>query len=176
MSDGSVTIDTKLDNSGLKSGLSKLGSIAKTSLKGVGIAVGTVATAFAGIVTESVKARGELEQQIGGVNKLFEDSADILIENSKKAYKTAGVSANEYMEQATSFSASLIKSLGGDTKKAAELVNVAMIDMSDNANTYGTDLANIQVAYQGFAKQNYTMLDNLKLRIWSELKNKCKNY
>ena len=101
MSDGSVTIDTKLDNSGLKSGLSKLGSIAKTSLKGVGIAVGTVATAFAGIVTESVKARGEIEQSIGGVETLFKESANKVIENANKAFKTAGMSANEYMQNVT---------------------------------------------------------------------------
>lgn len=163
MADGSVTIDTKLDDKGLKSGLGKIGNIAKTAFKGMAVATGAVATAFAGIVTASVKARGEIEQQIGGVNKLFGDSADILIENANKAYLTAGVSATEYMQNATSFSASLIKSLGGDTKKAAELVDVAMRDMSDNANTYGTDLASIQNAYQGFAKQNYTMLDNLKL-------------
>lgn len=134
MSDGSVTIDTKLDNSDFKKGLSKLGSIAKTSLKGVGIAVGTVATAFAGIVTASVKARGEIEQSIGGVETLFKDSANKVIENANKAYKSAGMSANEYMQNVTSFSASLLQSVAGDTKKAADIADMAMIDMSDNAN------------------------------------------
>lgn len=148
MADGSVTIDTKLDDKGLKSGLGKIGGIAKGALGGLVAATGAVTTAFGGMVVASVKARGEIEQSIGGVNKLFGDSADILIENAKKAYMTAGVSANEYMQNATSFSAALIKSLGGDTQKAAELVDVAMKDMSDNANTYGTDLASIQNAYQ----------------------------
>ena len=163
MSDGSVTIDTKLNQDGLKSGLGKLGSIAKGALKGVAVAGTTVAVAFAGMVTASVKARGEIEQSIGGVETLFKDSADTVIKNAKNAYKTAGLSANEYMTMATSFSASLLQSVAGDTKKAANIADMAMIDMSDNANKMGTDMASIQNAYQGFAKQNYTMLDNLKL-------------
>ena len=163
MADGSVTIDTKLDNSGFKSGLGKIGSIAKTALKGMTIAVGAVTTAFAGMATASVKARGEIEQSIGGVETLFKDSANKVIENANKAYKTAGMSANDYMQQVTSFSASLLQSVAGDTNKAADIADMAMTDMSDNANKMGTSMEAITNAYQGFAKQNYTMLDNLKL-------------
>lgn len=157
MADGSVVIDTKLDNSGFKKGLSGLGSIGKTALKGVVTAVGTVAVAFAGLVTASVKARGEIEQQIGGVETLFKDSADIVKKNAEEAYKTAGISATDYMKNVTSFSASLLQSTAGDTKKAAEIADTAMKDMSDNANKFGTDMGSIQNAYQGFAKQNYTI-------------------
>ena len=134
MSDGSITIDTKLNQDGLKSGLGKLGSIAKGALKGVAVAGAAVATAFTGIVVASVKARGEIEQSIGGVETLFKDSANIVIENAKKAYKTAGMGANEYMQNVTSFSASLLQSVAGDTNKAAKIADMAMIDMSDNAN------------------------------------------
>lgn len=163
MADGSVVIDTKLDNGGFKSGLSKLGSVASSALKGVTVAIGTVSAAFAGLVTASVNARGEIEQQIGGVETLFKNSADKVIKNAENAYKTAGMSASEYMQTVTSFSASLLQSLGGDTEKAADVADMALTDMSDNANKFGTSLEDIQNAYQGFAKQNYTMLDNLKL-------------
>lgn len=162
-SDGSITIDTKLDNDGLKSGLSKIGNIAGTALKGVTVATGTVSTAFAGLVTASVNARGEIEQQIGGVETLFKDNASKVIKNAENAYKTASMSASEYMQTVTSFSASLLQGLGGDTSKAADVADMALKDMSDNANKFGTSMESIQFAYQGFAKQNYTMLDNLKL-------------
>lgn len=163
MADGSVTIDTKLNNDGFKSGLGKLGSIAKTGLKTVAVATGAVASAFAGIVTASVNARGEIEQSLGGVETLFKDSADKVIKNANNAFKTAGMSANEYMQNVTSFSASLLQSVAGDTNKAADIADMAMTDMSDNANKMGTSMEAITNAYQGFAKQNYTMLDNLKL-------------
>lgn len=163
MADGSVTIDTKLNNDGFKSGLGKLGSIAKTGLKTVAVATGAVASAFAGIVTASVNARGEIEQSLGGVETLFKDSADKVIKNANNAFKTAGMSANEYMQNVTSFSASLLQSVAGDTNKAADIADMAMTDMSDNANKMGTSMEAITDAYQGFAKQNYTMLDNLKL-------------
>ena len=163
MADGSVVIDTKLDNGGFKSGLGKLGSVASSALKGVTVAIGTVSAAFAGLVTASVVARGEIEQQIGGVETLFKNSADKVIKNAENAYKTAGMSASEYMQTVTSFSASLLQSLGGDTSKAADVADMALTDMSDNANKFGTSMEAIQNAYQGFAKQNYTMLDNLKL-------------
>lgn len=162
-SDGSITLDTKLDNDGLKSGLSKIGNIAGTALKGVTVAIGTVTTAFAGLVTASVNARGEIEQQIGGVETLFKDNASKVIKNAENAYKTAGMSASEYMQTVTSFSASLLQGLGGDTSKAADVADMALTDMADNANKFGTTMESIQFAYQGFAKQNYTMLDNLKL-------------
>ena len=137
--------------------------MASTSLKAVG-AIGTAGvTAFSALTKSALDGVGSLEQNIGGVNKLFEDSADIVIKNSKKAFNTAGMSANEYMENVTGFAASLVSGLGGDTKKAAEIADIAIRDMSDNANTFGSDIDSIKNAYQGFAKQNYTMLDNLKL-------------
>lgn len=154
--DGSVVIDTELNGDGLKNGFSKLGSIAGTAGKGVVAAIGTVVTAFVGLVTASVNARGELEQQIGGVKKLFAtemgDASQTVIDNANKAYKTAGLSAVDYMNTVTGFSASLISSLGGDTVKAAKIADRAITDMSDNANTFGTDIASIQVAYQRFRK------------------------
>ena len=103
----------------------------------------------------------QYEQLVGGIDTLFKDSSGKLQQYAANAYKTAGLSTNAYMETATSFSASLIKSLGGDTAKATEYANMAITDMSDNANKMGTDISMIQNAYQGFAKQNYTMLDNL---------------
>ena len=170
MADGSVIIDTELDNSGvekdsskLKSILSKVGSVASTAMKGVGVAVGTATTAVAGLVTASVNAYAEYEQLVGGVDTLFKSSSQKLQSYADIAYKTAGMSANEYMNTVTSFSASLLQSLGNDTEKATEYANQAVIDMSDNANKMGTSMESIQYAYQGFAKQNYTMLDNLKL-------------
>lgn len=130
--------------------------------------IGGLAAAFtAAKVGEVMKAAfsegAALEQSIGGVETLFKDSSDKVVAYARNAYKTAGLSANEYMENVTSFSASLLASLKGDTEKAAESADMAMRDMSDNANKFGTDISSIQNAYQGFAKQNYTMLDNLKL-------------
>ena len=112
---------------------------------------------------QAITSYADYEQLVGGVETLFKDSGPIVQKYANEAYKTAGLSANEYMETVTSFSASLISSLGGDTKKASEYGNRAITDMSDNANKMGTDIGMIQNAYQGFAKQNYTMLDNLKL-------------
>ena len=133
----------------------------------VGKAVGTgmiaAGTAVAGLVTKSTQAYAQYEQLVGGVETLFKDSAGIVMEYADNAYKTAGMSANAYMETVTSFSASLLQSLGGDTAAAAEKADMAITDMSDNANKMGTSMEMIQNAYQGFAKQNYTMLDNLKL-------------
>lgn len=125
--------------------------------------MGTLATAITGVVAAGVKSYADLEQNVGGIETLFKDSADTVIANAKKAYETAGMSANEYMQTVTSFSASLLQSLGGDTAKAAEVADMAIVDMADNANKMGTSMELIQNAYQGFAKQNYTMLDNLKL-------------
>ena len=164
---GEVVFDFKGNDKDLqkttKSATGTLKGMASTVSKTMLAMTATVATAFAGIVTASVKARGEIEQSIGGVQTIFKDSASELIKNAQNAYKTAGISANKYMEQATSFGASLLQSLNGDTKKATETANRAIIDMSDNANKMGTSMEMIQNAYQGFAKQNYTMLDNLKL-------------
>ncbi len=174
MADGSVTIEFNGDTKSLdkdikgisgkvQSGLGKLGSIAGTAMKGVSVAVGAAATAIGGLVTASVNAYAEYEQLVGGVDTLFKNSSQKLQSYADEAYKTAGMSANEYMSTVTSFSASLLQSLGGDTEKAADYANQAVIDMSDNANKMGTSMELIQNAYQGFAKQNYTMLDNLKL-------------
>ena len=105
----------------------------------------------------------DYEQLVGGVDTLFKGASQAVQENAKNAFKSAGMSANEYMENVTSFSASLISSLDGDTAKAAEIADRAIVDMSDNANKMGTDIERITDAYQGFAKQNYTMLDNLSI-------------
>lgn len=121
------------------------------------------AMALGKIIGDSLNEGGQLQQSIGGVETLFKDSASTVIANAQDAFRTVGMSANEYMQNVTGFSASLLQSLGGDTAKAAEVAQTAMVDMSDNANKMGTSLDSITTAYQGFAKQNYTMLDNLKL-------------
>lgn len=161
--DGKVVIDTDLNTSGFESGLNKMQSIAKTGFKSIATSIGVVTTALAGIVTAGVKSFAELEQNIGGIETLFKNSSERVIENAKQAYETAGLSANQYMETVTSFSARLLQGLGGDTEEAARIADIAIRDMSDNANKMGTSMEMIQNAYQGFAKQNYTMLDNLKL-------------
>ena len=123
------------------------------------IAAAGIGKAFSAAISEGAA----LQQSLGGIETLFKGSADKVKGYANEAYKTTGLSANAYMENVTGFSASLLQSLGGDTNKAAETANMAMIDMSDNANKMGTSMESIQLAYQGFAKQNYTMLDNLKL-------------
>lgn len=161
--DGELKFNTKIDSSGFSSGIHKIGSIAKSGLAVIsGLTAGIIAS-FAATSKASLDSVASLEQNLGGIETLFKDSADIVIENAKRAYKTAGMSANEYMQNVTSFSASLLQSLSGNTKAAAEVADMAMTDMSDNANKMGTSMELIQNAYQGFAKQNYTMLDNLKL-------------
>ena len=140
----------------LKAGLATAGKVAVA-----GVAAGTAALGTLG--TKAVEAYADYEQLVGGVETLFKDSQDQVMDYANNAYKTAGLSANEYMETVTSFSASLLQSLDGDTSAAADKANLAITDMSDNANKMGTDMASIQNAYQGFAKSNYTMLDNLKL-------------
>ncbi|CIQ79371.1 PblA [Streptococcus pneumoniae] len=132
--------------------------------KMMGAVSGVIAAAGIGkAIGASINEGAALQQSLGGVETLFKDSADKVKGFANEAYKTTGLSANAYMENVTGFSASLLQSLGGDTDKAAETANMAMIDMSDNANKMGTSMESIQLAYQGFAKQNYTMLDNLKL-------------
>lgn len=144
----------------LSSGLQTVGdSIAKF---GTAMTVG-ITTPVVTAVTASVNEFAKLEQAVGGVETLFKGSARDVIENSESAYRRAGVSGVAYMEQVTSFSARLLQGLGGDTKEAARIADIAMVDMSDNANKFGTGIESIQNAYQGFAKANYTMLDNLKL-------------
>ena len=163
---------------GFKAQMEKAGKNVDTTFKKAGDAIGkaikagckvaigalaTVGTALTGFITASVNSFAEYEQLVGGVEKLFGDSAGTVQKYAQEAYKNAGISANDYMTQITSFSASLISSLGGDTAKAAEYGNMAINDMADNANVFGSSMEDIQNAYQGFAKQNYTMLDNLKL-------------
>lgn len=142
---------------------SKLGNGLKTAAKIGAAAVGAAAAGITALTTAAVNNYAEYEQLVGGVETLFKQSADVVHQYAANAYKTAGMSANEYMETVTSFSASLLQSLDGDTNAAAEKANLAITDMSDNANKMGTSMEMIQNAYQGFAKQNYTMLDNLKL-------------
>nr|DAG10858.1 MAG TPA: tail tape measure protein [Caudoviricetes sp.] len=147
--------------------ISSMSGKAVGALKGVatvGLAgVGTAVAALAGVGKSALDAYATYEQAVGGVDTLFKDASSTVQKYAAEAYRTAGVSANEYMTQVTSFSASLISSLGGDTAKAAELGNTAMIDMSDNANKMGTDIESIQQTYQSLARGNYAMLDNLKL-------------
>ena len=167
MADGKIIIDTTVDNSGaekdIKSLSSKIGSIAKTSATAVAGMVAAATTAVATLAGLSVKQYAEYEQLTGGVETLFKNSSDKVMEYANNAYKAAGMSANEYMNTITGFAASLLQGLGGDTEKAAKIGNMAVEDMADNANKMGTSIELIQNAYQGFSKQNYTMLDNLKL-------------
>ncbi len=167
MADGTLIFDTKLDSSGLDSGLSKVASTTQSALGGVA-AVGSAAlaagtTAAVALTKTVVSAYADYEQLTGGVETLFKDSSKTVMDYAFNAEQTAGISANDYMEQITSFSASLLQGLNGDTAAAADIANRAIIDMSDNANKMGTDISSLQNAYQGFAKGNFTMLDNLKL-------------
>ena len=165
--DGKVVIDTDLNTKEFESGLSKMGSLAKSGFSAMATGVlavsGTIATGLTAIVGAGVKSYADLEQNLGGIETLFKGSADTVIKNAEQAYKTAGISANTYMENVTSFSASLLQSLGGDTEAAAKISDMAMRDMSDNANKMGTDMETIIATYQSLARGNYAMLDNLKL-------------
>lgn len=157
--------DKKLDEAESEGGgkLSKIGKALGGAAKAVGVGIGAAATGVSALTKQSVEAYADYEQLTGGVETLFKDSSELVMMYANNAYKNAGLSANQYMDTVTSFSASLISSLDGDTVAAAEAANMAIVDMSDNANKMGTDIGSIQNAYQGFAKQNYTMLDNLKL-------------
>ena len=146
-----------------KKALTKLKPAAAAAVKGLAAVTAVAAAAFGAVVKQSVEDYSDYEQLVGGVETLFKSSSDKVIAYANNAYKTAGLSANAYMETVTSFSASLLQGLGGDTEAAAVIADQAITDMSDNANKMGTDMEMIQNAYQGFAKQNYTMLDNLKL-------------
>lgn len=166
-----ISLDSKGFDDGLdksKNKMSVFADILKANLveKGIGYAIEgfqRFGNIVVNTVQQTVDSYANYEQLVGGVETLFKESAGIVQDYAMEAYKTAGISANEYMQTVTSFSASLMQSLGGDTAQAAELSNRAIIDMSDNANKMGTDMGAIMYAYQGFAKQNYTMLDNLKL-------------
>lgn len=154
---------SSIDLSKIGSTLKTVGNVASEVMKKVAAVTTAVSGALTAVVGMGVKSYASYEQNIGGVETLFKDSVDKVLENAQNAYKTSGLSANDYMETVTSFSASLLQSLGGDTEKAANIADMALVDMADNANKFGTDMSSIQNAYQGFAKQNYTMLDNLKL-------------
>ena len=189
--DGTLKFDTSIDKSGFESGLAKLGSIAKAGMAAVTGAITAATGAMAALGTKALEAYADYEQLTGGVATLFgaqdmslEEYAqsvgktvdavkgeydnliaaqDSVMQNAAEAFRTAGMSANKYMYTVTSFSAALIASLDGDTAKAAQVADRAIVDMADNANKMGSSMESIQNAYQGFAKQNYTMLDNLKL-------------
>ena len=152
-----------MDGAGQKTSI--FGDVLKANLLGNAIVSGVkaVASGIKSLISGAIEGYGEYEQLVGGVETLFGSSADTVIKNAENAYKTAGLSANAYMETVTSFSASLLQSMNNDTEAAAKKADLALTDMSDNANKMGTDMQSIQNAYQGFAKQNYTMLDNLKL-------------
>ena len=160
--------DSAKDSSGgftvLKGALAEFAGnmMTKAFEAGVG-AVKKLGSAIVDVGKQAVASYAEYEQLKGGVEKLFGESADVIKKYANDAYKDAGMNANKYMETVTSFSASLISGLNGDTAKAAEIANIAIRDMSDNANTFGTDIASLENAYQGFAKGNFSMLDNLKL-------------
>ena len=161
MSDAGFKFKVRADTSGFSTDMDKIKSLGKTALKVIGAAATT--KVFADLGKKAVEAFAEYEQLVGGVETLFKESSDIVMGYAENAYKTAGLSANEYMNTVTSFSASLLQSLGNDTEKAAQQADLAVTDMADNANKMGTSMEMIQSAYQGFAKQNFTMLDNLKL-------------
>lgn len=191
MADGTLIFDTNLDTSGLSTGLGKIGSMASTAFKGIAVAVGTATTAIGALAKSALDGYAEYEQLIGGVETLYgmqvatlEEYAQLhgktteemafqfekmqgreqaVLDNASNAYKTAGMSANEYMATVNGFAASLTSSLGEYEWQAANYADMIVTDMSDNANKMGTSMEALQNAYSGFAKQNYTMLDNLKL-------------
>lgn len=174
MADQKIIFKAELDNSDIDKKQDEAKKKSEQTAQGIGNACKAIGTALAGLLASAgalavklgkkvVEAYGEFEQLQGGVQTLFGSSWGAVMKNAQEAYKTAGLSANEYMETVTSFSASLLQSLDGDTQKATRYADMAVKDMSDNANKMGTSMESIQNAYQGFAKQNYTMLDNLKL-------------
>ena len=139
------------------------GDTVRSAVQMVGAGIAAAGAAAVAIAKNSLEAYADYEQLVGGVETMFKENSDLMLSYAKDSYKTAGISANEYMETVTGFSAAMIKSLGGNTAEAAKLADTAITDMADNANKMGTSMESIQNAYQGFAKQNYTMLDNLKL-------------
>lgn len=167
MNNAEVLIKFKGDTANVSKSIdglkSKIGGLASGIAKGIGVATATATTALIGIGKKAVENFAEHEQLIGGVETLFKDSASKVMNYANKAYETAGISANKYMEQATSFSARLLKDTGGNTEKVADLIDMAIKDMADNANKMGTPMENIQNAYEALAKGNATLLDNLKV-------------
>jgi Phage-related protein len=168
--DGTITLQTKVDTSGITKSTGQLtksanklasaGTLAASAFVALGIAaVGTTAK----VVKSAATAYANFEQLVGGVETLFKQSSDKIVEYANQAFYTAGMSANYYMQTVTSFSASLLNSLGYDTEKAADVANQAIIDISDNANKMGTSIDTVAIAFQSFARQQYVLLDNLKL-------------
>lgn len=167
---GTAYVQILPSTDGISDALQKgIGAPAQASGQKAGTLIGSAmkkyitAAAIGTAIKKSVEEGAKLEQSLGGVETLYGKHAQTVIKNANKAYRTAGLSANAYMEQSTSFAASLLKSLGGNTKAAAKYADMAILDMADNSNKFGTNIEDIQNAYQGFSKQNYTMLDNLKL-------------
>lgn len=158
--DGSIILTTKIDQNGLKSGLKGMTSLVTKSFAVIGAAAATATVAITKMATD---AYADYEQLVGGVETLFKGSAGKVLEYANQAFATTGQSANEYMRNVTAFSASLLSAVGGDTEKAAEVANAAMISISDNVNKMGSSAESVQLAFQGFAKQQYMLLDNLKL-------------
>lgn len=159
-----ANVTKALNNGGMDSAGNKAGQrVGKEMSKGMKLALAGAVAGVGAVVKKGIDAYADNQQLVGGIETLFAENADIMKKYADEAYNSAGLSANQYMETVTGFSASLLASLGGDTKKAAEVANQAVIDMADNANKMGSSMESIQNAYQGFAKQNYTMLDNLKL-------------
>ena len=165
--DGSIVLTTKVDKTGIKKGIGSMGKTAKAFgaavAKSFAVIGAAAATATVAITKMAVSAYADYEQLVGGVETLFKGSAKRVMAYAENAFYTAGVSANEYMKQVTSFSAALIRSTAGDTDKAADIANMALIDISDNVNKMGSSMESVTLAYQGFAKQQYMLLDNLKL-------------
>lgn len=177
MSDGKIIYDVEVNDDGIEgkvqstndkvqaaanTGSSAFGEVWTGALRRIGaglVELGAQAADTAKqVAMDALDQVSSMEQNVGGVQKLFGDNAQAVVDNANQAFRTAGMSANQYMETVTGFSASLIAGLGGDTEAAVSIADRAITDMSDNANTFGTDISSIQMAYQGFAKQNYTML------------------
>lgn len=153
---GLTDAESQGNNAGGKIG-NALGNAAKVGMGLVTAATGAAAVALGKLASQAVSSYAQYEQLVGGVEKLYQDASDKVVEYADKAYMTSGMSANNYMEIATSFSAALINSLGGDMDKAADMTDLAMRSISDNVNVFGSDIQSVQMAFQGFAKQNYTI-------------------
>ena len=164
MNVGEIVYKILGDDADFKKVMGNVGKLATKTMSVIAEAAlaasAAAATAVGVLAKNAIESYGEYEQLVGGVETLFKQSSDTVLQYADNAYKTAGLSANQYMETVTSFSASLLQSLGGDTAKAAKQADKAITDMADNSAKFGTDIQSIQYAYQGFSKQNYTMLDN----------------
>ena len=157
----SGSISRQLDPEASSAGISAGNNIAGSMIKIIGTAI--AAAGIGKLFSSALLEGADLQQSLGGIETLFKGSADKVKKYADEAYKTSGLSANDYMQNVTSFSASLLQSMGGDTEKAADKANMAMVDMADNSNRMGTSMESIQNAYSGFARGSYVMLDNLKL-------------